>query len=153
MDENKYKFWDIVIKGVAALLTTGTIVIAIVGYYQNKNAELQQRQREYQKEISLRQLNYYTELAEAIGELLDVMAYPDSLYTHTYNQRKGRFIKEYYGKMNLIEDSAVNKALANFNLKMEDFEKPESHTSIYDLRAAAYTLYTTCAETNQKTWY
>jgi hypothetical protein len=138
LNDNKYNFWNLMIQIATSILTVGTIIIAVATYQSNKKAELAQKEKDYRKELSNRQLNYYSEISQTMGELLNTMSNPDSLFTSTYYRRRGKFEILYYGKMNLIESKDVDNRLQRFQTLLEEYELDDSGLNIHDLRLAAF---------------
>ena len=140
LKDEKYKFWDIVIKAVSSVLTITTIVIAVFTYLNNQKAELKQKEREFRKELSFRQINYYSEISQAMGELVTILSYRDSLFSKSYYSRKNNFEALYFGKMNLMESKSVDVELRLFHEVLGKYEMDDPGVKIDDLRNAAFNV-------------
>jgi len=138
LKDDSYRFWDIIIKAVSSFLTILTITIAIFTYLDNQRKSIEQQEREYRKDLAARQINYYSEISQSIGELLTVLGYRDSIYTNTYFSKRNNFSTLYYGKMNLIESQAVDSQLKDFFNLLEKYETDDSPVQLQDLRLAAF---------------
>ncbi|MCW3091735.1 MAG: hypothetical protein JWP81_2804 [Ferruginibacter sp.] len=150
--DERYKFWDILIKAVSSLLTISTIIIALLTYRSNQKAELKQKEREFRREISLRQINYYSEISQAIGELLTTLNYPDSLFSKTYYSKRNNFETLYFGKMNLINSKSVDNQLQIFHGLLEKYEVDNPDVKINDLRLAAFKVNDSFRESVRETF-
>ncbi len=152
LQDGGYKFWDIAIKAMSSILALLTISIGIVTYLSNQKAALVQKEREFRKEIASRQINYYSEISQSIGELLTTLSYPDSLFSKTYNSKKENFVTLYFGKMNLIESKKVDTSLQVFFSLLEKYEGDNAGIKIYDLRLSAFKVNDAFRKSVQETF-
>ena len=152
LEDPQHKFWDIIIKAVSAVLTVGTIIISAITFLNNQSISFEQKEREFRKEIATRQLNYYSEISEAASIFLVIASYPDSLFTPSYYLKKDKYEQLYYGKMNLVESSDVDKEIHNLSVAIEKFEVGDESVDIHTLRIGAFQLNTACRNSIRKTW-
>ena len=132
ISSDEYNYWDLIIKAVSSLLTIVTLIVGAFTYFGNQKEALRQREREYRKDVSVRQINTYAEISDVIGDLLITLGHPDSLLTHTYIVKKDKFLQLYFGKMNLIESVAVDRSLQSFYYLLDRYELDDPKVKIED---------------------
>lgn len=163
LQDDQYKFWDIVIKAISATLTIGTIIIAVVTFLHNQKAEIEQaklsqtrdikqKEKDFRKEISEKQLESYTEMSDCLGGLVTVLGYRDSIFTESYYAKKDRFLRLYFGKMNLLESPKADSQIQAFYYLLEQYEADEAGITIQQIRLAAFAINDACRESIMKTW-
>lgn len=146
LNDEEHKFWDILIKASSAVLTIGTIIISAITYLDNQRESINQREREFRKEIASTQLEYYTEISIAISDFLVIAENSDSISTPSYYAAINEFKKLYYGKLNLVESAKVEDAIYRFKISLDRFEGGDEKIGIHQLRLDAFNVNSACRE-------
>ena len=151
ISDDEYNYWDLIIKAISSLLTIATLIIGAFTYLSNQKEALRQKEREFRKDVSVRQISTYAEISEVIGDLLVTLGHPDSLFTNSYITKKDKFLQLYFGKMNLIESVKVDKALQSFYYLLDHYELDDPKVKIEDLRIAAFGVNDTFRKSIEET--
>jgi hypothetical protein len=121
MNDDKKRTWDVWLGAIGPLLTVATILIGVhqfnVGERERQQEQVHQEEVDFQRKAWLERMNAYRSVAELAGK---VIAHIDD--------KKGKdairdFEAAYWGTMILVEDKAVEKAMVDFFVEIEDYEK------------------------------
>jgi hypothetical protein len=121
MDENKKRTWDVWLGIIGPLLTVATILVGVhqfnVGERERQQKQAHQEEVDFQRKAWQERMNAYRSVAELAGK---VIAHIDD--------NKGKdamrdFEAAYWGTMILVEDRGVEKAMVDFFVEIEDYEK------------------------------
>lgn len=132
------------LKIVPLLFTLIGICIGLFQYNQNYKREI--RKNSYNTAF-----NIYQEFIErsAILSHFD----KDSTKTDSFNKEFKEFEKIYYGKLLLVQDSALSNKATNFFIGLNNFRQKSSTTSNSDLEILLYDLINSSKESLKKIQY
>lgn len=124
---------DLVIKIVGLFLTLATIWVSV------RNFDDEQRQRvelEFRGKLWLEKLNACRSLGDLVGQVTAAAG------SDGFQAAVVKFRADYWGPMILVEDQAVQRAMVDFNLTIDDFQSRRKNEN--QLKAPAVLLLKEC---------
>ena len=126
MDETSKRRWEVWLGFAGSVLTALSIVVGVWQFNlgeQNKvtleNAlVLRKDEVEFQRRLWLERLTTYRAVAETSGRIVARVDDPPAMKVAVQE-----FMAAYWGAMILVEDKAVEKAMVDFFVEIEDFQR------------------------------
>lgn len=143
MKENKHKIWDLLIKVVTAILAITSIFFGVHKFTEQNERELRKKIYEEQYEIYSETINLTAILATT-----DL----DSTNSESFRNTRHEFEVLYYGKLCLIQDITVEKAIVNFHDALIRFEGGDESVEIETLQQLSIDLANAFRRSLEKTW-
>jgi len=97
--------------------------------------QIQQTAREFRKSFYEKQLQYYTEAAEATATLAT-----EDKGSEDYMKAKKAFYRLYWGRLSIVEDKTIEARMIQFDNLLKDYEQKESDISKEELKQASLKL-------------
>ena len=144
MENNKYKIWDLIIKVVSSILAISSIVFGVYKFTE-------QNERELRKKIYEEQYEIYSETIELAAHLSTTDDL-DSVSLKNFQITRHKFEVLYYGKLCLIQDITVEKAIVNFHDALIRFESGDSSIEPETLQQLSINLANAFRRSLEKTW-
>ena len=128
MDEASKRRWDVILGIVTPILAVAGILVGVWEFVagQRANAEreflLQERENRvaFCRELWLERLKVYGQVAATVGTFLAEL--DDSVQKKTVDE----FLAAYWGRMLLVEDEAVQRAMIRLHGELRDFQRARS---------------------------
>lgn len=154
MDEPTYRRWDVGLKIVAPILTVAALLVGVWQFTSGQAAQLERQYQliaendrlEFKQRVWEKQLDTYMKISGVVGRIA------------SGNQSKGELMKDidqfnslYWGDMIYVEDEAVEKAMIDFHVEIEDFLKGISEKDRLKIRADS--LVKACRESSKRNWF
>ena len=123
MKEEKYNFWDIIIKGAGSLLTAISILVGI----NNINDERKQTSDlEFQRDLWKTKLSIYSKSCESAGKIITYYNRPNE-----YRKQLDAFQTIYWGELYMNAPDSVLLKAANFKDFAELYEPQELSKELF----------------------
>jgi|GEM_PF-4785440 len=122
MEDKRYRFWDIIIKGIGIVATAATIYFGLVNFNRQRvdAAEL-----EFNRNFLKMQTEVYGEVCKNAGAIASNIEDPKA-----FEVEKNHFLGLYYGEMVLVEDPSVDSAMRELKSYVEIVEPRDAHMVI-----------------------
>ncbi len=112
--------WETITKVSSAFLAIATVYIGILQYRD-------QDERQYREKIYQARFSLYTDLLDLTARLSITSL--DSIADRRFAEMSYEFDRLYYGKMNMIQDSAVQSLMIEFKKEKEKYlDSTQAHT-------------------------
>lgn len=153
MNEESYRKWDLGVKIIAPILTVIGLLVGIWQFTKGQAAQLEREYKllaendrlEFKHRMWEKQLDVYTKISNVVGRIA------------AGNQQKGELQKDidqfynlYWGDMIYVEDSAVEKAMIEFHVEIQDYLKGIGTKDRLKIRAKQ--LIDVCRESSRNQW-
>lgn len=135
--------WSIVIQALPFFLTAIGFIIALVQYNLNHN-------REFRGIIYKEQFEFYKKACTASGAIANIAL--DSIKSNRYLQAREDFSNLYFGPLNIVQDTSVEKAMIQFYNAMMRFERADPQVRNIHMQYYSFHLAQACRESIQKTY-
>lgn len=126
MDEPSKRSWDVLLGAVAPIIT---VVGILIGVWQFNVGEERKAAYEHASKLWLQRVDTYTAVAKLVGK---IAAPPDDA---TLKQAVSDFMSSYWSDMILVEDKAVERAMVDFRIEVDDFIRGRSTADRLKIRA------------------
>jgi len=144
-DKQKNSYWSF-----ENIIKTVTTLVAVLGFGYGVFQFFAQQERQYRQKVYEDQLDLYKEVVDLSSKI--ATADVDSIGSNSFMEVSRKFDQLFYGKMILFEDSAVERAMINFqNIKqkyIDDVKKIHQR----DVQESCVNLGLACRNSLQKTW-
>lgn len=100
-----------------------------------ERVQIQQTAKEFRKSFYEKQLQYYSEAAEAAATLAT-----EDLGSDDYTKARKNFYRLFWGRLSIVEDKTVEARMVDFNRLLEKYEQQESSAAQKDLKQASLRL-------------
>jgi hypothetical protein len=128
VDEAAKRSWDVWLGILAPLLTVAGILI---GVWQFNVGESRKAEYEHASKLWLQRVDTYTSVAKLAGRIASA---PDDT---SFKQAVNDFMSAYWGDMILVEDTAVEQAMIDFRIEVQDYLQQRSSADRLKIRADA----------------
>jgi hypothetical protein len=116
--------WEVIGKLLSGALAIGTLIVGLI-QYDNQNV------RAYRQKLYEERLQLYSNLVDLSSRL--TVAPLDSLEAESYRSISREFDFLFYGRLNMVKDTTVERAMNEFKEMKNLFEKgaPEVTPEVY----------------------
>src|SRR5260370_37539061 len=126
MNEETYRKWDVGMKIVAPILTVAALLVGVWQFIRGQSAQLERQYQliaendriEFKRKVWEKQLDVDLKISSVVGRIASGDQSKDQL-TKDIDQ----FNSLYWGDMIYVEDQAVEKAMIDFHVEIQDFLK------------------------------
>jgi hypothetical protein len=154
MNEEIYRKWDVGLKIIAPILAVAGLLAGVWQFTREQAAQLERQYQliaendrlEFKRKVWEKQLDVYMKVSNVVGRLA------------SGNQSKDQLTKEieqfdslYWGDMIYVEDEAVEKAMIDFHVEIQDFLKGVGTRDRLKVRADS--LIRACRESSKRNWF
>ena len=154
MDDATYKTWDLRLKIIAPILTIAGLLIGVWQFTKGQAAQLERQYQlsaendrmEFKRRVWEKQQEAYMKISSVVGRIA------------SGNQRKEELIKDitafdslYWGEMIYVEDKAVEQAMIDFHVEIQDFLNDIGTKERLKQRAEA--LIQACRNSSRASWF
>lgn len=154
MNEETYRKWDIGLKIVAPILTVAGLLIGVWQFSREQAAQLERQyqliaendRNEFKRKAWEKQLDVYTKVSGVVGRIASGDQSKDQM-----KKDIDQFNSLYWGDMIYVEDEAVEKAMIDFHVEIEDFVKGVGTND--RLKVRANDLIHACRESSKRNWF
>jgi len=96
---------------------------------------IEQTQKEFRKSFYEKQLQYYSEAAEATATLAT-----ERIGSEDYNKARKNFYRLFWGRLSIVEDKTVEAKMVDFERYLNNYEQKEDSITQGDLQQASLQL-------------
>ena len=124
MNEEQYRKWDIIIKGVITPIIA--VITVLVGIYQYTDGQRKSVEKEFELRKLERQQARFEEKAILYKEarrILSFLSTSDEEESKTFHQKKDRFWELYWGDLAAVESKQIETLMVKFGRGLSKLEK------------------------------
>lgn len=154
MTEEAYRKWDVAAKIIAPILTVAGILVGVWQFSAEQREQLKRQsimlsendKLDFKRRMWEKQLEVYTKVNNIVGKIATSNQNDKKLLAEIDN-----FYSLYWGDMIYVKDEAVEKAMIDFHLEIQDFLKRISDKDRLKLRAND--LVEACRQSSKRSWF
>ncbi|HKQ09491.1 MAG TPA: hypothetical protein VJ464_30500 [Blastocatellia bacterium] len=154
MDEETYRKWDVGAKVVAPILTVVGLLIGVWQFSKEQGAQLERQYKliaendrlEFKRRLWEKQLEVYMKISNVVGKIA-----AEDLNKADLKKAIDQFYSLYWGDMLYVEDKAVERAMIDFHVEIQDYLKGNSTRDRLKVRADQ--LITVCRDSSRNQWF
>lgn len=135
MQEQQYKLFDIIIKGLGFFATALSIYFGLSNFNKQQAAA---SELEFNRNFWRKQTEVYSSVCKNAGTLVANIGNP-----HLFEQQKKEFLGLYYGEMVLVEDPQVDSVMRELRSYV-DIVEPEDPNMVNTLKRKVIALSEAC---------
>jgi hypothetical protein len=154
MNEETHRKWDIGLKVAAPIITVLGLLVGVWQYTHEQKEQLVRQYKliaendrlEFKRRLWEKQLETYLHISNIVGKIAG-----GDQSEKEFKESINQFNTAYWGAMIYAEDAAVEKAMIEFNLEIQDYLNKESDKTRLKQRALA--VVQACKQSSRNQWF
>lgn len=138
MTDEAYKKWDLTIKTIAPIITVLGLLVGVWQFTRGQSAQLEREYKlleekdriEFKQRTWAKQVEVYTKVSNVVGRIA-----AEDLSDDELKKTIGQFYTLYWGDMLYVEDEAVEQAMIDFHVEIQDYLKEIGNRDRLKVRA------------------
>lgn len=147
---DRQKILDLSFKVISSFLAIGTFGYGIVKYSEQKEIEFKQNEQKFRQTIYVEQYALYSQAVECAAIIATTEE--EDIETEEFINAKRKFEQLYWGKLNMVEDTAVERTMVKFYDALKEYGMDDSEKDSYDMQQLSLEITYACRKSLQKTW-